>query len=285
MRIVALVGCSMLSLALLAGGWRQAVAADTVSVPGAEATDPTARRPLALFAPKTPPQDMPNRPPLLVVTPQREAAAMSFVRQHHPELADLLVYLKQANTREYERAMRELFKTSERLAQAKERDNDRYEIELEIWKLESQVRLLVARITMKPQDLALQEKLRSLLLQRVDLRLKRQRLERDRLAARVERLELDIDSLERERDAVAEQSYTQLLKSVATMRGAPPDSTKVDSNKVDSGKVEGGKVEGGKVEEGKVEGGSAQSGKTREPATTKPSPVSVPRVRPGDSNK
>ena len=209
------------------------IAADpTVSVPGpasklpmSSSDEPGGRRALALFAPKTPPQSDASRVPQLVVTPQREAAALSFVRHHHSELADLLVYLKRDNPREYEKAVRELFRTSERLALAKEKDEERYQSELEIWKLESQIRLLVARLTMKPDDPAMREKLRKLLLDRVDLRIERQRLERDRLAARLERFEADIVSLESERSVLADQSFQELLQSVSNIRGSKVDRT------------------------------------------------------------
>lgn len=158
----------------------------------------------------------------LAITPQREAAAVSFAQEHHPELAKLLVHLKRNNKREYERAIRELFRTSERLAQAKERDNARYELEVEIWKVESQIRLLVARLTMNGNDVEMQEKLRSLLVERVDLRIRRHRMERDRLAARLERLEENITRLENERETLVDQSYVNLIESVSKFRRNPP---------------------------------------------------------------
>mgnify|MGYP001126223202 CR=1 FL=1 len=152
----------------------------------------------------------------LEITPEREAIALSFAQEHHPEMAALLGHLKRSNKRQYERAIRELFRTSERLAQAKERDDARYELDLEIWKVESQIRLLVARLTMSPGDVEMQEKLRSLLMERVDLRIRRQRMDRDRLAARVQRLDENIASLESEREALVDQSYAKLIESVST---------------------------------------------------------------------
>jgi|GEM_PF-1394116 hypothetical protein len=195
---------------------RQAGQANTAPAKGA----PTA-------AAQTEPADKAGQPPVrparpLVITPQREAAAISFAQEHHPELAGLLGHLKRNNKRQYERAIRELFRTSERLAQAKERDNARYELELEIWKVESQIRLLVARLTMSPGDEAMEDKLRALLMERVDLRIQRQRIERDRLAARVQKLEESIASLEGEREALVDQSYSKLIESVSNLRAVPP---------------------------------------------------------------
>jgi hypothetical protein len=53
----------------------------------------------------------------LGVTPERQAAVMTFVQRNHPELADLLAHLKARQPAEYEGAVRELFRTTERLAQ------------------------------------------------------------------------------------------------------------------------------------------------------------------------
>src|SRR6185436_5664149 len=52
----------------------------------------------------------------VTITPEREAAAVTFVKLHHPDLAELLGHLKQSNPREYQRAIRDLFRTSENLA-------------------------------------------------------------------------------------------------------------------------------------------------------------------------
>src|SRR5687767_13810045 len=54
------------------------------------------------------------------ITPEREAAVMTFVKHHHAELAELLIHLKENAPKEYERAVRDLFRTSERLAQVQE---------------------------------------------------------------------------------------------------------------------------------------------------------------------
>ena len=67
-----------------------------------------------------------SQPP---ITPEREAAVMAFVRQHHAELGELLVRLKDTNSQEFERAIRDLSRTSERLAQIRKNDADRFELE------------------------------------------------------------------------------------------------------------------------------------------------------------
>src|SRR5438132_8650434 len=81
-------------------------------------------------AAKTPGQPAARDDKLPTFTPEREAAALTFVRQHHSELADLLSELKTSNEAEYQRAIAELFRKSEQLADTQARDPRRYELEL-----------------------------------------------------------------------------------------------------------------------------------------------------------
>ena len=85
---------------------------------------------------------------------KREAKqSLAFARTHHPELAKLISRLKNAGNRPaYDKAVLELFRTAERLERAKVANPKRYELMLELWKLESQARLMVAQQAMKPDD-------------------------------------------------------------------------------------------------------------------------------------
>lgn len=152
-------------------------------------------------------------------TLEREAAALSFVRQHHPELADLLAQLKASNRKEYQRAVHELFRTSERLAQIRERgDTLKYDLDLEAWKLDSRIRLLAARMSMSEDNEVLHAELKQLLLDRTDLHLKQQLLDRERLAVRLEKLDAAIEKTRREREQQAEASLDKLLKGMEAYR-------------------------------------------------------------------
>ncbi len=86
----------------------------------------------------------------LAITPEREAAVNTFVSLHHAELESLLKKLKTSNPKQYDKAVRELYLTSERLAQLHESEPQRYELELQAWQVQSRVQLLTAKITMSP---------------------------------------------------------------------------------------------------------------------------------------
>lgn len=151
------------------------------------------------------------------VTPEREAAAMTFVQQHHPELAELLVYLKRNLPKDYDKAARDLFRTSERLARLKDNgDEKRYEHELKLWQIRSRIQLLTARLRTRPDE-KLESELRSLLEQQYDLRLSQLQRERDRVAARLEKVNQQIDQLQEAR----QQAIDKQIRSLAERRDNP----------------------------------------------------------------
>lgn len=152
------------------------------------------------------------------VDPEHEAKAIEFAREHHPELSTLLEQLKQMNSGEYAKAIQELYRTTERLEKFG-KDQDRRNHELKLWKLESRIKLLAARMTMAG-TLAEESELKSLLLERIDLRREILQLERDRLAGRLKVVEHDIDDSFSNRETLAEKELEKLRKTLAnTARG------------------------------------------------------------------
>jgi len=85
-------------------------------------------------------------------TEEREAAALHFVRKHCPELNPLLEELKKGNRAAYEQQIRETFQITELLADLKEDDSKRHELELKIWKAENQAMVLVAKLATPKDD-------------------------------------------------------------------------------------------------------------------------------------
>lgn len=119
------------------------------------------------------------------------AAAAAFARKHHPELARLLTVLRKADTQNYAAALRELAFHADRLGKMAERDDERYAVSLELWKLESRFRLLVARLTMAGEA-EIDAKVRPMLVERARLKLELLQLEEKRTVARLERLQEQI---------------------------------------------------------------------------------------------
>jgi len=176
-------------LALPAAGLLPALAENT-SEPVAKAPAKVARTELPAF------------------TKEREAAALTFVRTHHGELGDLLVRLKQHNRMEYEKAIRELFRASERLAQMQEKNPARYETDLQHWKLNSRIQILAARLAMA-DDPAVRRELREVLAEQAELKRQQLQAERDRMAFRLEEINRE---LQKDMAVSVEERLEQLVQ-------------------------------------------------------------------------
>ena len=131
---------------------------------------------------------------LPVVTPEREAAALTFVRRHHPPLAELLIHLEEQDKRQYQRAIRDLFRTSERLAQLQERDADRYQFELRVWKIQSRIQLYSAQLAMQ-EDPAIRQRLKEALREQDEVQRQLLQRERQRLSERLKRIDEQLNAM------------------------------------------------------------------------------------------
>jgi hypothetical protein len=151
----------------------------------------------------------------MAITPAREAAALTFAKLYHAELAHLLDGLKKRNRRAYRQAIRQLYLDSERLARVKDRDPKRYDLSLQIWKLDSRIRLLAARVLqVKDPDPKLEEQLKKALGERVDLRLRQMEMDRERMVQRLKKIDANIADLQTNRDKAIDQQLKRVKRSL-----------------------------------------------------------------------
>jgi hypothetical protein len=128
------------------------------------------------------------------VTPEREAAALMFVKRHHPQLAELLIHLEEQDKRQYQRAVRDLFRTSERLAQLQEREAERYELELRVWKIRSRIQLYSAQLAMH-DDPEVRQRLKTAFREQGEVQRDLLQRERTRVAERLKRIDEQLEEL------------------------------------------------------------------------------------------
>ncbi len=169
---------------------------------------------LSAAEPKSAPsarKDKAKSPPP-AVTSEQEVEVMQFLRQHHQELADLLSRLQVSHPADYNRAVRELSHTRERLGQFEKIDRSRYDLELQSWVIQSKVQLLVARLAMSDTE-ALRDELRHLLEEQFDLKVRLSQIERDKIADRLKKLDGQIERLTANRSEVLEREFLSLTKS------------------------------------------------------------------------
>jgi hypothetical protein len=216
-----------LLIALTLVGWLYAQSGD--NTPAAKATAP------APASGNTKKDSKPKR--AIAVTPEREAAVLTFVQRNHPELADLLAHLKKSQPNEYEQAVRDLFRTTERLALIQERDPLQYELELAVWNAQSRVQILAARLKMGATG-DVQNQLRAALVVQGQTRLALLKHDRQKAAERLTKIDKDIGRYESDREKIIDRQLQALIRAAADGRTAKTGaknsgkpSTKKSSNK------------------------------------------------------
>jgi hypothetical protein len=147
------------------------------------------------------------------LTAEQQQSALDFVKEHHPQLSTLITRLQKRDPAEYHTALKDVFRTCERLQRMEGRDRQRYEVELKLWKVDSRIRLLAARMA-ADQSPSMESQLRELLNERTDLRLQQLTLERERLNNRIERIDSQVSQLSSERDTMIDREVERLQRSV-----------------------------------------------------------------------
>jgi hypothetical protein len=163
------------------------------------------------------------------LTPEREAAVMTFVKLNHPDLEMLLTHLKQSEPKEYEKAVRDLTRVIDRLAASKDRDADMYELELRSWKTQSRLQLLSARQAMGASD-DLRDEMREVIREQGEVRAEMLKREKQRIQERLNKIESELGRLEKNPDRWVEQQ----LKTIA---GPPPENDKQAESKPNKNKA------------------------------------------------
>ena len=151
------------------------------------------------------------------ITPEREAAAIAFAGQNHPELATLLTNLKQNNPTEYHAAVVELNRDVERLAAMKPKNSQQHDSALALWKMDSRIRLLAARLTMSDNP-TIEAELKAAVREKVELTLSERKAERDRMQKRIEKLDQTISELSTKLDDVAEKELAAVKRSAQSSK-------------------------------------------------------------------
>ncbi|NNE00667.1 MAG: hypothetical protein HKN47_25405 [Pirellulaceae bacterium] len=173
-------------------------------------------------------RDASDRIAATTVDADQERAATELVQTHLPELTKLLDRLKQDDQRQYNLAIRDLAKSARRLDMAKNRDQEFYEIEVELLKTQSSIKLLTAKLKVRDNQ-ADRESLRQAAQRFQDAELAKARYNIRMLKERVERTEQllatankRLASIEDDRQSHLEKKYTGFLRSAGRHSNADP---------------------------------------------------------------
>ncbi|MHC4876497.1 MAG: hypothetical protein ACYTGL_08355 [Planctomycetota bacterium] len=148
------------------------------------------------------------------VSKEAEKAALVFVRKQHSELADLLNSLRESNESAYQSALRDLSRDVDRLQKLADRDADRYRLSLNVWNLDSRIRLEIARLSMS-SDAEVDSRLRPLMKERQTARTALLELEHKRLTDRLKKLGEQLDETRNQADARIDSEIERIQRLVS----------------------------------------------------------------------
>lgn len=150
---------------------------------------------------------------------------MDFIKSHHPELATLLEVLRTTDLVKYEAAIKDVSKVIKRLEAARKRDQKIYELEIESWKIQSKIDLLLAKGMAKDKSFN-ERDLKQLLENRIDNQMQRTNRELELIDQRRASLIESMNKLKTTRQSQVEKQYANMLKRLkgdkVKVRGQEP---------------------------------------------------------------
>jgi hypothetical protein len=162
------------------------------------------------------------------ISQERAESAVRFAQKHHPELAVLLDGLRESDSRNFQAGLRVLTRDAERLGKMVERQDERYPVSLDLWKLDSRIRLEIARLSMSPH-VDFEPRLRPLMEKRQATRLKLVQMERQRTAERLAKYDEELKPLQSRSDGLVGSEIDRLKKMMtarARAKGTRPSTSK-----------------------------------------------------------
>ena len=148
---------------------------------------------------------------------EHEAAALGFVALNHPDLVEVLNRLKASNHAEYEKALRQIHQTSEHLAKLSKDDPERHEAEMRLWKVDSRLQLLAARMSVNNASAA-NDELKQVVREEFEAKAELLALEHKRQTAQLKKLETEISRLNQGRDKEIDARVNELKKEISRMK-------------------------------------------------------------------
>lgn len=136
------------------------------------------------------------------VADKDEEQTLAFIREHQPKLLKLLKFLEKHQPALYTQALKEMSRSQQRLESLAKRDVDLYAIELKLWQVRSELRLLAAELAVASNESKerSQEGLVKLIQQESACERERLQLLKSRAEQEVLRLSEQIDSLNADPD-------------------------------------------------------------------------------------
>lgn len=147
---------------------------------------------------------------------ETEELALELVRVHLPELDVVLERLRADQSREYDRAIRDLAKSARKLELAKNRDEQLYDLEVELLKAQNQVNLLTAKLKVRDSQ-SDRDRLRSSAARLQQAQIACAQYDLEQFRERYERAKQQLDAAQERVEAKQSNADEQLEKSYLGM--------------------------------------------------------------------
>lgn len=157
---------------------------------------------------------------------EMEKAAVDFAQQHHPAMASLVKRLRNRDSDAYGKAVRELSGHAVRLTRVQERQPQRFQAELNLWKIDSEIRLQLARWAVSGSD-RIETTLRRLLSKRQGFKRQRLEIERDRLQARMDLIDEQLKLRGPQLKEDVDREWTKLTRKLRSANEKTPPRKKI----------------------------------------------------------
>lgn len=144
-------------------------------------------------------------------TLSEEQTAVAFIKQHHAELDTLLDILKTTDRSKYNSAIKDVTKVLKRLEGVQKRDEKLYTLEIEGWRIQSKIDLLLAKGMAKDKSFN-ESDLKQLLDKRIDNQIQRTNREIELIEQRKASLMESIAKLTNNRQSQVDKQYANMLK-------------------------------------------------------------------------
>jgi len=147
-------------------------------------------------------------------TPEREAAALKFVQEHHPDLSAVVARLESVNRQQYEQAIRELYQQAEKLQHVRVTDEELYALLLTNWKLSSRIEILAARLACATEEnKELEAELKQLVRDKVAHERRLVEHRKKRLLENLEKTEESLKWFDENAEQIAQRRFKILLNN------------------------------------------------------------------------
>lgn len=157
-----------------------------------------------------------SKPPTF--TKAREAAALAFLREHYPEAVKPLANLKSSNRAANERTLVDIFRASEKLTAAFEKDPTEARILLRQWHNQMQRRLLTGQLLRDPENEQIRAQIQKTIEQSIQIEADLLQHHAQQLKQQAMRTEQRRDEILKNKGQLAKKRFADLLIALKKVR-------------------------------------------------------------------